>query len=445
MKLFQRLLVAPAALGLMAPMAANADVSGISKDSAPNIEVIQLQVDELKSQLSQLQDALDQATPESSLKQEVIQARVDGVEAQLGEIMAGQFSSSTKMSGKAAFITGYVDDDAESDTDSITMEYMYQLNLNTSFTGEDNLYTRIKTGNVSDHFADKSQGTYLSAANSNDGALKVDKLWYQFPVGDSLQVWVGPRIENYYMLASSPSIYKPITKQFALGPNGSAYGSSTSPGFGAAWTQEVEDPSSGRWALSANYTAKDGASSSTDKGLFGEDSRSFFLSKLEYGTPRWQVSGSVGVKEGGGYDGYFHSALAKGAKTDMTAYGLRAYWRPETSGSIPEVQLGYDFTTIDDAPVGAAEDTAGWMVGFGWKDLFIDGNRAGVALGQRLTATGIQGGGDDTSEDNTVWEAYYTFKVNDGVSVTPAIFGGNDVESDGNDVNGAVLLTEFRF
>jgi len=413
MKLFQRLLVAPAALGLMAPLAANADVTAVSN--------------------------------ESDLSSEVIQARVDGVEAQLGEIMAGQFSSSTKMSGKAAFITGYVDDDAESDTDSITMEYMYQLNLNTSFTGEDNLYTRIKTGNVSDHFKDKSQGTYLSAANGNGGVLKVDKLWYQFPVGDSLQVWVGPRIENYYMLASSPSIYKPITKQFALGPNGSAYGSSTSPGFGAAWTQEVEDPSSGRWALSANYTAKDGASSSTDKGLFGEDSRSFFLSKLEYGTPRWQVSGSVGVKEGGGYDGYFHSSLAKGAKTDMTAYGLRAYWKPETSGSIPEIQVGYDFTTIDDAAVGAAEDTAGWMVGFGWKDLFIDGNRAGVALGQRLTATGIQGGGDDASEDNTVWEAYYTFKVNDGVSVTPAIFGGNDVESDGNDVTGAVLLTEFRF
>ena len=61
----------------------------------------------------------------------------------------------------------------------------------------------------------------------------------QFPVGDSLQVWVGPRIENYYMLASSPSIYKPVTKQFALGPNGSAYGSSTSPGIGAAWTQCV--------------------------------------------------------------------------------------------------------------------------------------------------------------------------------------------------------------
>ena len=139
MKLFQRLLVAPAALGLMAPLAANADVTSVSNDS--------------------------------DLSSEVIQARVDGVEAQLGEIQAGQFSSSTKMSGKAAFITGYVDDDAETDTDEITMEYMYQLNLNTSFTGEDNLYTRIKTGNVSGHFTDKADGTYLSAANGNGDVL----------------------------------------------------------------------------------------------------------------------------------------------------------------------------------------------------------------------------------------------------------------------------------
>merc|ERR1739848_680762 len=150
------------------------------------------------------------------------------------------------MSGKAAFITGYVDNNAATNTDEITGEYMYQLNLNTSFTGEDNLYTRIKTGNTGDHFRDSGQGTYLSVGNKNADTLKVDELWYQFPVGDSLQVWVGPKIENYYMLASAPSIYKPVLKQFALGGNGSAYGSSTSPGFGAAWTQEVEDPSAGR-------------------------------------------------------------------------------------------------------------------------------------------------------------------------------------------------------
>jgi len=431
MKLFQRLLVAPAALGLMAPLAANADVTAISTDS--------------------------------DLNSEVIQARVDGVEAQLGEVMAGQFSSTTKLTGKAAFITGYVDNDSATDNDEITGEYMYQLNLNTSFTGEDDLYTRIKSGNVADHFKDKNQGTYLSAANGNADVLKVDKLWYSFPVGESLQVWVGPKIENYYMLASAPSIYIPVTKQFALGGNGSAYGSSTSPGFGVAWTQEVEDPTAARFALSANYSAKHGTDSSDDHGLFGDETESFFLTKIEYGSPTWQVSFAGASKNGWDNDGYFQSKMATsspnvdsdGTSNSMNAYALRGYWKPAETGTIPEIQVGYDFASIDDAAAGEAEETEGWMVGLGWKDLFIDGNRGGIAFGSRQAATKVKSGGTLTSDpekDNTVWEAYYTFKVNDGVSVTPAIFGGTDVantdtssNADVTDVQGAVVLTEFRF
>ena len=42
--------------------------------------------------------------------------------------------------------------------------------------------------------------------------LKVDKIWYQFPVGENNTVWVGPKIENYYMHGTTPSIYKPVTK-----------------------------------------------------------------------------------------------------------------------------------------------------------------------------------------------------------------------------------------
>jgi len=426
MKLFQRLLVAPAALGLLAPLAANADITPVSNDS------------------------------------EVINARVEGVEAQLDEIQAGQFSSSTKMSGKAAFITGYVDNNAATSSDEITFEYMYQLNLNTSFTGEDNLYTRIKTGNVGDktgtvgHFVDKGQGTYLSAANSNDNVLKVDKLWYQFPVGESMTVWVGPKIENYYMLASAPSIYKPVTKQFALGGNGSAYGSSTSPGFGAAWTQATDDPTDGRWEVSANYSAKSGDSSAENKGMFGDDTESFVLTKVGYGTPRWQVSLGTSFKDGWDNDGYYQSALATkspnvAANSSMTAYALRGYWKPEESGALPEVQVGYDWAHIDGADAGEAVDTSGWMVGLGWKDLFIDGNRAGVAFGSRQSASELKSGGSVTSDpedDNSVWEAYYTFRVNDGVTITPAVFGGTDLTNASGtvtDVDGAVLLTEFRF
>ena len=124
---------------------------------------------------------------------------------------------------------------------------------------------------------------------------------------------------------------------------------------------------------------------------------------------------------------------------------MRAYWKPDNSGAVPSVQLGYDTSSIDDAGTGFADEASGWMVGLNWKDLFIDGNRAGLAVGSRVSATNIVGGGSDPSEDNSVWEAYYSFKVNDGVTVTPAVFGSTDVEAEGKDVTGAVLLTEFRF
>jgi len=414
MKLFKRLLVAPAALGLMAPLAANADVTAVSN--------------------------------ESDLNSEVIQARVDGVEAQLGEIQAGAFSSTTTMSGKAAFVAGYVDDDLQTDSDQLTFNYMYQLNMNSSFTGDDLLYTRIKTGNFEKNgrFSTKGNGDYLAASNQNGGTLKVDKIWYQFPVGDSLQVWVGPRIENYYMLASAPSIYQPVTKQFALGGNASTYGSSTSPGFGVAWTQQVDDSSEGRWALSANYTGKGGDDASA--GLLDEGSKEFFLTKVEYGTPRWQVSAAVANKTNGeAYDGYYHTKAGETYTEDLTSIGLRAYWRPESTGSIPSVQVGYDTATVNDANAGQPEEMTAWMVGLGWRDVFMDGNKAGLAFGSRQAATSYSGTGSDPAEDNTVWEAYYSFKVNDGVTITPAVFGGSDLQEEGKDVNGAVLLTEFRF
>ena len=101
--------------------------------------------------------------------------------------------------------------------------------------------------------------------------------------------------------------------------------------------------------------------------------------------------------------------------------------------------------SVDDAESGSPDTMRAWMVGLGWTDLFIDGNRAGVAFGSRQAATSFKGSGSDDAEDNNVWEAYYTFKINDGVSITPAVFGGSDVEAEDNDVRGAVLLTEFRF
>ena len=90
--------------------------------------------------------------------------------------------------------------------------------------------------------------------------------------------------------------------------------------------------------------------------------------------------------------------------------------------------------SIDDATAGGTEETESSMVGLGWKDVFVDGNSAGLAFGQRQYASELVGSSDDPSDENFIWEAYYTFKVSDNVSVTPAIFGSSDVEAEGKDL-----------
>ena len=70
-----------------------------------------------------------------------------------------------------------------------------------------------------------NKNSYLTDAKSGDNTLKVDKLWYSFPVGD-FKFTVGALVENYYMV-ETPTRYKPILKAFKLG------------GYGAAWVQAL--------------------------------------------------------------------------------------------------------------------------------------------------------------------------------------------------------------
>ena len=97
--------------------------------------------------------------------------------------------------------------------------------------------------------AETNDGGYLSSVGKND-ELTVDKIWYTFPVGENHTVWVGPKIENYYMHGTAPSIYKPVTKQFTLGGNGNAYGASTDTGAG--WAYKADNG----FAISSNVGTK---------------------------------------------------------------------------------------------------------------------------------------------------------------------------------------------
>ncbi|MDC2962998.1 carbohydrate porin [Prochlorococcus sp. AH-736-K15] len=423
MKLFQKLLVASTAVGLISPLAAQAS------DTVNLEEMNSYARSQTKS------SRIDSKTFVNEISEDLatLKGRVDGLEAQQNDFEAGAFSETTTMDGKAVFTLGAVDYSEASNTSSEAVEamYTYTMNLNTSFTGDDNLYVRIKTGNHSDWSVTKTYGSYLSSGNGNGDALKVDKIWYQFPVGDNNTVWVGPKIENYYMHGTTPSLYQPVTKQFTLGGNGEAYGASTDSGAG--WAYRADNG----FAVSSNVVSKQNGSSN---GLLTDESKTSWATQVGYTQSNYSVSALLNVKSNGWSDTYYHTSdHGTGGNGNFTSVGLRGWWRPDNAGTAtPSISVGFDTTEYDGAPSSTSNSTA-YFVGLNWQDTFQADDKIGIALGQPTV-------NESESVDPFAYEVYYSFKPNDSVTVTPAIFGGTDRNGTaGGDIFGAVLETTFKF
>ena len=180
MKFFQKLLIAPAALGLLAPISATASEVTMSDFAA---------AEELA----------------------ITNSRIDGLEAKLNNFEAGSFSETTSLSGSASFQVGAVDGSTISE--KVTATYSYDLDLNTSFTGDDNFYVGIETGNGGFPAVDFS----LDSSGGGGDTLSVTSMFYQFPVGN-YEVAVGPKLDSDDLMPTTLSKYS--DKFFMAGSNG---------------------------------------------------------------------------------------------------------------------------------------------------------------------------------------------------------------------------------
>ena len=411
------MLVASAAMSLIAPVAAQAS-------DTLNIEEMNLYTrnssSSKKQKLSSKTFANDLAT---------VTDNVNSLEAQNYDFEAGGFSETTTLDGKVVFSIGALEQDDGNLDEAVKTHYMWQGNLNTSFNGDDNLYVRLKTGNASDWQKAYTYGTYLSSAKGNKDLIKVDKIWYTFPVGDNNTVWIGPKIENYYMHATTPSIYKPTTKQFTLGGNGAAYGASTNPGVG--WAYKADNG----FAISSNVVSK---KADTDQGFLTDESATSWATQVGYTQPQYAASVMVNMKYNGWEDKYFTTPDGQDRPGDgnSTNIGLRGWWRPAESGTAtPEVSLGYDVSDTDD---DTNSETTAWFAGLTWTDIFNPDDRIGAAFGQPQTR--------EDEDEPFAWETYYSFAVNDSVTNTVTLFGGSDRGGeDSGDHTGAVFETTFKF
>ena len=154
MKLFKSLLVAPATLGLLAPMSATANEVTVN-DFTPAIENRLL---------------------------------AGGEGLVVDDSQDGGFSSTTAASMSATFALEGTDNNSTSE--KLMFAYQYGMDLSTSFTGEDSLDLTIETGNA-------AGANYLGLNDSSTfgDTLKVDGIAYTFPLGDKTTITVGEGVD----------------------------------------------------------------------------------------------------------------------------------------------------------------------------------------------------------------------------------------------------------
>ena len=129
----------------------------------------------------------------------------------------------------------------------------------------------------------------------------------------------------------------------------------------------------------------------------------------------------------------FGTTAAAALMGNGEGYSVAAAWQPADSGLIPSISTGY--SSYD--PESSSTEIEGWYVGLEWSDVFIDGNSLGYAIGSAPN-TG-------SSDDNTIWELFYSMPVTDNITITPAIFGADADAAADADSFGGLVKTTFKF
>ena len=383
MKLFKSLLVAPATLGLLAPLAATANEVTIS-DFAPAEELA------------------------------VTNSRIDGLEARLNNFEAGSFSETTTASFSADFAIGSVDGTGISTgvtdgDEALEAYYGFQIDLSTSFTGEDSLDISIDAGNSG------GAATELDL-NGPSESLTVDGVSYTFPVGDKVTAFVGDNTDGS-LLYSTACVYGGPSNTLDDCGNAS---SALAAGFGTAAGASFE--------IGNGFTAAVGyeGQGSGTTGLLTKEGADAFGAQLTYTADSYGASVTYANIES------TTTAGAVIAGEDVTYWALNGYWTPSEAGSMPSISVGYE---MGDPEKAGAKDTTQYFVGLQWDE--IGPGTFGIALG-------TDGAFAEDATEYMMYEAFYSYPVNDGMTITPLIYvRENDATKE--DQTGILVKTSFSF
>ena len=319
---------------------------------------------------------IDRLSDELGSELAIMKGRVDGLEARVNGIEAGSFTDTTSMKGKAKFMIGAADGPDGTD-EKLTFNYFWEMDLNTSFTGDDKLNVEIETGNTPD--GDDLNGGLLAITDfgkDKGDSLVVSDLNYTFPLA-GWKITVGDSLDASKQFTGACEFDNVVD-------NLSDCGTGNSIAVGGDQSISAGYDLDNGFSVGVGISADDGEN--VDDGMFTAEGEDIYALNVGYSADQFGV------------------ALAYADVDDATYWGLNASYSPE---SIP-------FTVSGGLELGEEDDgteTTQWAAG-----LSTD-----LGEGTLSAGLGTDGSYDDGDDATYAYELSYEFPINDGMKAMPFV------------------------
>ena len=393
MKLFRSLLVAPAALGLLAPMTATATEVNLNEISN-------------YSDVESIEFANSFDTEELAESQLIAggEGMVDDHDHD-----TDSFSSTTTASFSADFAIGAVDGKGISTgvtdgDEDVQAAYGFQIDLNTSFTGEDSLDISIDAGNGPTSGDTSTSPLAEFDLNTAGDGLTVDGISYTFPLGEKMTVLVGDNTDGSALFTTACAYGGPSN---TLDDCGNVNAGITNGGAMAGASYDFDNGLTAAIGYAGAETA-----------LMTKETNDAYGANLAYTADNYGVSLTYGVIE-------------TSATAEDTYTALNAYYSLDNGMSI---SAGYEVGDIGGA-AATADESINYFVG-------VNGE---VGPGELGVALGTSGGQVEGQDEELMYEAYYSYPVNDGMTITPLIYQKEQATAGTPDQTGFMVKTSFSF
>ncbi len=400
MKLFQKLLLAPAALGLFAPVVANANESNFRDVTSYSQDQVEVSLDTFnplsnKNPLYAGGEGLNQTSSNDSFDVDT-------------------FSSTTEATFSSNFAIGKVEDGSAENT---IVNFDYEIALSSSFNGNGTLDVVFNAG--------KSKG-YTELDMTDDLQIFIDTITYTTSLGDKVTAFVA----NGDGVAGS-----------ALYNTACVYGAQTDTLSDCGVSAANVDEGLGN-ALGASFDfgngftaalAYEGQGNST-KGFLTKESTDAIGAQVAYTGDNYGVSLSWANIEN--HDATTNAVTATGSSGDgqTQSVGVNAFFAPDLP-NFPSISAGIE-TNHDDSVSGTtADQTSHYFVGIQWDE--IGDGTLGAAIGSKEPYA-------ENADSLTMYEVFYSYNYSDGITITPLLYSKDNSGSTA-DESGLILKTTFNF